>query len=521
MFQLRESSVTHPRSILSVLTLAALGAVYRELPSPPRLEYVATAHQAGPVGFRDPQGAVSPDGKWLAYTSNRHLFLYRIDSSSTTELLPADHTKGAVRWFSDSRSLAVVELPFGGVPHWLRYDVATGTREPVAAPPDQTNQTAPPIRVADKIWGTSAYSPDRRMFYYSVPNARGTLDLWSRNLDTGEASQLTRFDRDTYEPSVTAQGDVLFKVQIFNAVVGWAPSAGGPTRVLTTFQSETPTWSPDGTHIGLTFGSWRRVIDDARYPDIAQDLGVVPASASTPAERPARIVQASESEDQGMVWSPDGKWIAFHSHRNRTDDIFLQFADGSQPPRQITTGGLETGWPRWSPDGRWIAYSSYPGPYLSTHSNVYVLGIDPTTGQVTHTARPVAIEGQTESASEPNWMPDSNHIVFESQARVGARKSLAMVSRTGGRPRRIVEFESDQTVSGISASPDGKWLAYVAPTPDRTYQIFRISERGGAPQQVTTDPNHKAQPSFSPDGTRVAFTMWRYDVQFWILRRSE
>jgi hypothetical protein len=40
--------------------------------------------------------------------------------------------------------------------------------------------------------------------------------LWSRNLDTGEARRLTQFDRDTYDPSVTSRGDVLFKVQIFS-----------------------------------------------------------------------------------------------------------------------------------------------------------------------------------------------------------------------------------------------------------------------------------------------------------------
>ena len=321
-----------------------------------------------------------------------------------------------------------------------------------------------------------------------------------------------------YDPSVTARGDVLFKVQVFSAVVGLAPSVGGPTRVLTTFQSETPTWSPDAKNIGLTFGSWRRVVDDARYPDIAQDLGIISVDDRPPASKPDRIFQASNSEDQGMAWSPNGKWVVFHSHRDRTDDLFLQPADGSQPPRQITTGGTETGWPRWSPDGRWIAYSSYPGPYRSTHEKLYVLGIDQDGGQVTQAAAPVDVEGLTESAGDPSWMPDSDHIVFESQGGAPGRKSLADVSRKGGRARKIVDFDSDQLFSGITTSPDGKWVAYVAPATDGTYQIFRVPVAGGTTQQVTSDPNHKTQPSFSPDGARLAFTIWRYDVQFWMLR---
>jgi Tol biopolymer transport system component len=513
--------VTKSGIVIVSLAFSAVVVEHRGLAAPPRLQYVTTAHQAGPVGYRDPVGAVSPDGVWLAYVTNRHLFLHHIEGSSTTELLPADNTKGSIIWFPDSRSFAVVEVAFAAKPQWFRYDVATGKRAPLASPPVSGSQTAKPPPISEKIWGATAYSPDGRTFYYSVPNPRGTLDLWSRNLDTGDARQLTQFDRDTYEPSVTNRGDVLFKVQIFSAVVGMAPADGGPTRLLTTFQSETPTWSPDGRSIGLTFGSWRRVVDDARYPDIAQDLGIISVDDSTPASKPVRVFQASNSEDQGMAWSPNGKWVVFHSHRDKTDDLFLQPADGSQPPRQITTGGTETGWPHWSPDGRWIAYSSYPGPYMSTRGKLYVLGIDQNSGQVTQAAAPVEIDAQSESVGELDWMPDSDRIVFEGHGGVPGRKLLAEVSRKGGRPRKILDVESDQVFSGISTSRDGKWVAYVAQAPDGTYQIFRVPVAGGTTHQVTTDPNHKTQPAFSPDGARLAFTIWRYEVQFWMLRATE
>ena len=35
---------------------------------PPRLTYLATAHQLGIVGYRDPVGVISPDASRLAYT---------------------------------------------------------------------------------------------------------------------------------------------------------------------------------------------------------------------------------------------------------------------------------------------------------------------------------------------------------------------------------------------------------------------------------------------------------------------
>ena len=506
--------------IFTAALISASFAAFPRLPTQTQLHYVTTAHQAGPVGFRDPIGAVSPDGVWLAYISNRHLFLHNIAGSSTSELLPADDLKVALRWFSDSKYLAVREAPFNGEQRWFRYDIATGKRELTPAP--QTTTTALPKKCAitEKIWGPSALSPDGKKFYYSIANSKGTLDLWSCNTDSGATTRLTNFDRDTYDPSVTTRGDVLFKTQVFSAVLGTAPSDGGATQVLTAFQAETPTWSPDGKNLAFTFGPWRRVIDDAQYPNISQDLGMIPFNTESVAQKPAHVFQDSSSEDQGMEWSPNGKWIVFHSHRDKTDDLYLQPADGSAEPRQITKGGVETGWPRWSPDGRWIAYSSYPGPYRSTLGKLYVLGIDQTTGEVTQ-AVPVKIQGHTESVGDPNWMPDSDHLAFDNFGAHPGRKSLAIVSRKGGRARRILEYASDQNFSGISVAPDGKWVAYVASAPDGTYQIFRVPINSGQTKQVTTDPSNKTQPAFSPDGSRLAFTIWRYDVQFWILHSEE
>ena len=44
----------------------------------PRLQYVTTARQSGPVGYRDPLGVMSPDGEWLAYAAGTGLYLQRI-----------------------------------------------------------------------------------------------------------------------------------------------------------------------------------------------------------------------------------------------------------------------------------------------------------------------------------------------------------------------------------------------------------------------------------------------------------
>ena len=108
------------------------------------------------------------------------------------------------------------------------------------------------------VYGPIAFAPDGRTIYVSFANGSGFVDLWAAPVSGGRARRLTSFSRDTYAPSVAADGTVLFRVQSYRTVVAAAPAEGGATRPLATFQSETPSWAPDGRRIGITYGTWRR-----------------------------------------------------------------------------------------------------------------------------------------------------------------------------------------------------------------------------------------------------------------------
>src|SRR5262249_52997863 len=95
------------------------------------------------------------------------------------------------------------------------------------------------------------------------------------------------------------------------------------------------------------------------------------------------------------------------------------------------------------------------------------------------------------------------------------RHVIFTVGRDGGAATVVHRFASEHDVPGLGASPDGRSLAFVAPAADGYLQIFAIPTRGGAARQVTTDPSNKTQPAWSPDGRRIAFTVWSYDAQFW------
>lgn len=367
---------------------------------------------------------------------------------------------------------------------------------------------------APEAYGPLAFSPDGTKLYFASPNARGTLDLWVRPLSGGAATRITSFARDTYAPSVSKDGRVVFGVQDFRTFIAVVPAAGGALTQLTSFQSETPSWSRDDRLIGITYGPWRQYVNDLRYPDIAQDLGVIRSDVETPAAAPFKVVRASSSEDQGMDWSPNGHWIVLHSHANGLDDVWIQPADGSAPAQAITMGGSETGWPRWSPNGGWIAYSTEIEEANRTRSVLFTVGIDSATGRVTREARRIPIDGLSGDVDQVGWSPTSDSLVFLVADGFESR-AIYVVARAGGAPRLVHRFTSDQQVSGVGVSPDFRWAVFAAPATDGHRQLFRVPLAGGAPTQLTFDATDKTQAAVSHDGTRIAFTVDSYTMQFW------
>src|SRR5471032_80968 len=91
-----------------------------------RLAWIATAHQFGPVGYRDPAGAVSPDGQWVAYSEGRFLRVRAIGGGPVIDLPAGEAQIRNLSWHPDSRTILTDGYQTQG--GWAVYDRVDRTR---------------------------------------------------------------------------------------------------------------------------------------------------------------------------------------------------------------------------------------------------------------------------------------------------------------------------------------------------------------------------------------------------------
>ena len=268
------------------------------------------------------------------------------------------------------------------------------------------------------------------------------------------------------------------------------------------------------------------------------------ARTTAPKRRPVapadigRLVDASDPR-----LSPDGSTVAYvvttidsdaNEYRSR---VWLAATDGSSPARAFTAGTHRDAKPRWSPDGRQLAFVTHRE---EKGSQLYVL---PVAGG--GEAMPVA--SWPEEIDDLAWTPDGQQIVFgarhRDEDRYGKTKlkdqparrinhlffRLDSVGWTVDRPRHLFAVPADasekprpltsggQGFNGLSISPDGTWVAAASSQHDtwdldRRSDLWRIAMSDGSLEKLTETESSYGRPSISPTGEEIAFTVGNPDI---------
>ncbi|MCY3701014.1 MAG: hypothetical protein OXH46_15450 [Gemmatimonadetes bacterium] len=330
---------------------------------------------------------------------------------------------------------------------------------------------------------------------------------WRVPVDGGPTERLEHSGRDVLAVTPLADGRVALSVYHTRTAVGLVPVTGGePTDVTTAGPTSAflPSWHPGGRALGFITFSWRRV----RMP-IDFDLGVLDLDAEGAPTGTVRTLLSEEGEDYGAAWSSDDRWLAFHSHMEQSDDIWLVPVGGSERPTRLTHfgPGADTGEPDWSPDGRTLAFSSHGPPLEGNPGSVYTVAVDPATGRAAADPVRVPLDGFRGYAMGARFSPDGERLAFYGRSFEDGRATVYTVPTAGGTPTAVVSFVNGEPYSAPEWSADGASLFYSRNDGVGPFQVWRVDIATGATEQVTTGALGALQPSVSPDGRTLAVTM--------------
>jgi Tol biopolymer transport system component len=334
------------------------------------------------------------------------------------------------------------------------------------------------------------------------------LKLYRFDLATGRLTVLHAAERSDQTDPMVVGTDLYWVSGHTTKSVMAVPVAGGAMHVVATGKEQyLPSWAPDGRRIAYVIGDYR-LADWA----LTQDLEALPVDAEARAMGAARSLVRGNHEDWPADWSPDGRWIAWHSHRaahdpayydapGTTDDIWVRRAEDVHAPEiRVTHDLLETGLTYWSPDGTELIYTTLDRNDPSAHYQVRITRINTENGQPIGERR-FPMPTQVHSPQIAVWSPSGTEIAVE-DAVSPTRRALWIVSRDGTSFTKVVEYPSE-TYGGIDWTPDSNSLVYAALVGTRM-QIFSISRAGGVAHQLTDGQGNYLSPRVSPDGRWIA-----------------
>ena len=331
------------------------------------------------------QAAISPDGKFLAYTplsvDNRTWKRYR----------------GG--WAQDIWLFNLTDKSAKKITDWEGTDTL-------------------PMWSGDTIYYLSDSGPEHR------------LNIWRYETKSGKRDQVTKFaDYDVKWPSIGG-GAIVFQhgSELRLLEVASGQSHAVEIRVPGDKPGIRPRMADAARNIeGVSISpSGKRVAVEGRG-----DLWSAPAKDGTP----RNMTRTNGVHERDPEWSPDGRWIAYISDATGENEIYLTQSDGKGETKQVTKNGKTFRYLRgWSPDSKYLLFSDPTGALFAltaASGETKLLDTNPTGGGMSG-----------------SWSPDSRFIVYGKQSDPRTQQTLWIYDMQSGEKRQVTSgvFNDDNAV---------------------------------------------------------------------------
>jgi len=431
---------------------------------------------------RDAYPRFSPDGKWIAFSSDRNgnfdVFIVPSEGGTAKQLTFHSADDTVLGWTPDSRAVLFASSRGDDFMSKLYTVSIDGGIE----------------RNAGADMGVNAcYSPDgkklainRKGQVYWRKYYRGAMntDVTVMDIANKKFTDLTDFDGMDSWPMWSTDGFIYFVSDREGEGLTniWrVPEAGGKADRVTSFKTgdvRFPAISADGKVIVFEhdFGVWKLDVASRKAIPIKLDI------AAETEENLAEVRDFnSQADDYGLA--PSGHRVVFSIH----GEIFTAPTEEGDL-HQITDSPARDKEPEYSPDGKSIAFISD----RSGREEIYITAADGS--------------GESQKITDLDslkfsfaWSPDSKEIAYTT--------SDSKLRKYSVDTKQTLELSSSKygNIGAPVWSPDGKWIAFSKVDYVRTSDVYLIPSAGGEERKVTFDSFSEVNPQFTHDGRKIFF----------------